>query len=111
MRKKGITIFAVLLICFAFIWIGAIVRCEILTLQYGNEFVELYKQTHMIADVDYLKIIHYNSNKAEVYFVTKHKCGNILKFIKNNNLWAMEDWETIWSQSGSADGFVWPYIR
>ena len=37
--------------------------------------------------------------------------GNILTYKKENGSWYFDRWETVWSRSGSADGFVWPYIR
>ena len=111
MKKKLIVGPIVLLIFFAVIWGSNIVKCEILTLQHKSEFVEQYKQVDVINDVDCMKIINYDDNEAEVYYVSKNKYGNILKFKKHNGVWLMDSWETVWSKSGSADGFIWPHIR
>lgn len=111
MKKKLIIGLIVLLIFLGVIWGSNIIKCEILTLQHKSEFVEQYKQTNIINNVDYLKIISYDDNEATVYYVSKNKHGNILKFKKHNDLWLMDSWDTVWSKSGSADGFIWPYIR
>lgn len=37
---------------------------------------------------------------------------NVIIFEKKNKKWIMESWdETVWSKTGSADGFIWPLIR
>ena len=55
--------------------------------------------------------MEYSKDNARVYYVTENSFGNMISFVKYNNNWDMVNWETIWSKSGSADGFIWPYIR
>lgn len=109
--KKILIILAAIIAPFVILGVGSYVRCEILTARYGQEFSELYKQTNMINKVDYLKVIEYSENNAQVYYVTKNSFGNMITFVKRNNTWDIENWETMWSKSGTAEKFVLPYIR
>ena len=36
--------------------------------------------------------------------------GDVITFVLDDNKWIMEEWNTVWSSSGSADGIQWPYI-
>ena len=67
----------------------------------------------MIGNIEYLKVLNYTSDTAQVYFVSANRTGgNILSFSKLNGKWKYDKWErTVWSKIGSADGFIWPYIR
>ena len=112
MKKILIKIFMVFLTVFLLIWGVSILRCEILTYQYGSQFEKVYLENTMIGDVDYLKILNYTNDTAQVYYVSKNRSsGNILKFHKEKNKWVCSEWNTVWSKSGSADGFIWPYVR
>lgn len=109
--KKIIIMIAVVIAIVVLFWIGSFIRCEILTAKYGQKFSELYELTNMIDKIDYLKVIEYSGDSACVYYVTKYSFGNMITFVNHDNNWDMANWETIWSKSGSADGFIWPYIR
>ena len=95
------------------VWIASLLICENLTMRFGEQFEELYQDYTMISEVDYLKVLKYNDIYAEVYYVTKGACGNIVWFSRNDSqsAWSCVCWDTIWSTSGSAEGLVWPYIR
>lgn len=111
-KKKRIIIILIIIISFfVLFWLGSFIKCEILTARHGQEFSELYKLTNMIDKIDYLKVMEYSEDNARVYYVTENLFGNMISFVKYNNNWDMVNWETIWSKSGSADGFIWPYIR
>ena len=94
-------------------WLLAFIRCEYLTVRYGEQFADAYREHTMIAKPDYLKILRYTENYAEVYYVKKGAGGNVLSFGRTDaqGEWFFVEWETIWSRSGSASDFVWPYIR
>lgn len=96
-----------------FIWVISILKCEILTWQYGSQFETAYRENTMMGDVDYLKVLEYSESSARVYYVSKNRSGgDVLIFSKQNGLWKYDKWEqTVWSKTGSADGFIWPYIR
>lgn len=114
MLKKNI-LFCITAVFFAclLIWITSIVKCEILTYQHGMEFSNLYQSNTMIGEQQYWKVLEYSDTYARVYFVASNRnSGNILTFVRQNGVWVYNSWEeTVWSRSGSADGFVWPYIR
>lgn len=95
------------------IWGLAVLKCEILTFQHGKEFVEVYKENTMMGEIDGLKVLNYSDKFARVYFISKNRMsGDVLIFTRNSEKWIYESWEqTVWSKTGSADGFIWPYIR
>jgi hypothetical protein len=66
-----------------------------------------------VNEAEIFKIISYSDDFARIYCITKNReSGTIHNFIKENNEWKYNQWEGGgWSKSGSADGFVWPYIR
>lgn len=99
--------------CLCLFWVGSILKCEILTLLHGQQFLGLQEQTHMLGESDYLKVLDYSATAARVYYVSSNSSGgDILKFTKQDGNWTFSEWEkTVWSNSGSADDFMWPYIR
>jgi len=72
-------------ICFILIWGVSLIKCEILTYQYGKEFDTIYKANTMMGEIDYLKVLDYSDTSARVYYVSINKSGgDILKFSKKN---------------------------
>lgn len=106
------TLLAVVIL-FAVFWGASILKCEILTACYGEYFEENYKSNTMMGEIDYLKVLDYSGNTARVYYVSKNRaCGDILVFEKRNGQWVYGGWEkTVWSKTGSAEGYMWPYLR
>ena len=80
---------------------------------HGDEFKKGYLQTNMIETIEYLKVMTYSIHKAKVYYVEEDKvAGHMIEFSRDNTgNWEYKKWETVWSTSGSASGFVWPYYR
>lgn len=109
MRKVVTTIFVILLACFLLIWVGTIVKCEILTMRHGSEFL-MFDEVNL---AEKFKILKYNNDFARIYCVSKNRAsGNIFTFRKVGGKWNYDKWEHgVWSKSGTADGFIWPYIR
>lgn len=103
-----VVIFSVLLF-----WAASIIKCEYLTIRYGDQFSTEYAQHTMIAKPDYLKVLKYTDTYAEVYYVKSGAGGDILKFARTDVdfEWEFVEWITVWSKSGSASDFIWPYIR
>jgi hypothetical protein len=103
----------VLIICISTIilisWFFPFVKNEILTSKYGSEFIGLQKVTTMIDDVEYLKVLYYSNETARVYYFDINR-GDILEYIKQDGKWDRTRWNTVWSKTGSADNFEWPYI-
>ena len=110
-KKLILIILLVIISGFITYWVASIVKCEIQTSKYGKEFVGLELQTNMLGSADTLKVLEYSKETAIVYYKEKYG-GDILEFHKENNIWIYKRWlRTVWSKSGSADGFIWPYIR
>lgn len=85
-------------------------QAEILTMKYGDQFTNEYAQTGMIDKIDYFRVIKYNDNFAEVFYVTdSHSSGELVKFQIIEGRWTKVYWNAIWSKTGNADEFKWPY--
>ncbi len=97
-------IVAILLI----IWCASLIKCEVLTSKYFDDFEYAYKSNKMIDNVEYFKVLKCDGETAEVYYVSDTN-GDILKFKKQDNAWVETEWETVWSKNGSASDVVWPY--
>jgi len=103
-----------LLFAFLLFWFGSILKCEILTYKYGAEFAATVNNFNMVS-IDYYKVLKYdyNDHMALIYCVAKGGVGITMSFKENGNGtgWIYIGWKAIWSSSGSADDFIWPYIR
>jgi hypothetical protein len=110
--KKRIIIAVLMIPCiFILIWLGAIVKCEIRTYLHGDEFTDGWKDTNMLAGSDYLKVLAYSDTAARIYYVNDGLGGDIIKFVKKDSKWEIDEWErTVWAKGGSADEFMWPYL-
>jgi hypothetical protein len=49
--------------------------------------------------------LHKNANKKKIVW------DGFISTMQGFSYRIMEEWNTIWSRTGSADGFMWPYIR
>ena len=85
-------------------------RTEILTYQHRATFADLYKQNSMIGNVVRFKVMEYSESQARVYYVDEFG-GYLLYFANIAGQWKFYTWKAIWSKQGSADDFIWPYIR
>ena len=103
----------IIILCPIAYWAISFAQCELLTVQHGQEFKDLYRVNTMIGEQSYLKVLNYSDTYAQVYYVGINRSGgDILGFSKQNDRWVYQKWErTVWSKTGSADDFVWPYIR
>lgn len=101
--------------------IPKLIKCEILTAKYGHEFAdsELYEQSSWIRNVEKLKVLKYDETDATVYYICingtfhngqAHKGGDIASFRRNSSgEWEFVKESTVWSETGTADGYVKPY--
>ncbi len=103
-------IFIVIIVCFVVVWSASILKCEVLTFQHWKEFEGLEESTNMIGNSETVKVLDYSDLSARVYYKNREG-GDILTFEKQDGEWVYNKWETIWSRTGSADDFLWPYIR
>jgi hypothetical protein len=99
----------------ALIWIGSIIRYEILTYQHGDEFTNGYKATNMLDSVSGLKVLTYSSSDANVLYYTYDKeAGGIglanldyISFTKEDGSWKFSDWYNSQRWDGDTQ---WPYL-
>lgn len=111
MKKLRKSIIILLPAIFFIIWAVSLGKCEILTLNHGDEFSEIYKENTMLGKQQYWKVLNYSDIYAEVYYVgVDNSNANILYFKKEDDKWKYYgQWKTVWSNSGSASGVIWPY--
>lgn len=83
---------------------------ELLSLRYG----ELFECTEfeMVDDISYCKVMRYEKEQAQVLYVCKDKLSILVEYEKDNDdEWKAINWKCVWSSSGTADGFIWPFYR
>lgn len=111
MKKKVMLVIVIvaIMIPVAF-WGASLIKCEILTHKYHDDFEQAYKQNTMLGEMEYFKVLSCDENTAEVYYVSKSMTdANVLIFQNNNGVWQEISWKTIWSTSGSASEVIYPY--
>ena len=92
------------------IWGISLIKCEILTAKYYDDFSDAYKQNTMLGEMEYFKVLRCDGKTAEVYYVEKNmSTGTVLTFEKQNGAWVETYWDCIWSDSGSASNVIYPY--
>lgn len=97
-------------------WSISIIHCEIQTRKYTDEYLlEACNSNNMIGHLDTLKVLDYEPySYCKVYGKTRNT-GHIFILLYNGSIeqpsWTVVYWNTIWSDEGSASGFVYPYIR
>lgn len=114
MKRTSLRIFLGALALLVLFWGGSLLRCEVLTHRYGQEFQRAWADHTMIGEQAQCKVLAYTDTYARIYVVEEGRnSGNLLEFTKaeDSTRWDFQSWETVWSATGSADGFLWPYIR
>ena len=108
-KQISLYIIASTFVLFLVIWGTALLKCEILTHKYYNEFEFTYQNNTMLTDVKYFKVLSCDEKSAEVYYISD-STGDILEFKNQGGIWVENEWNTIWSKNGSASNIVWPYL-
>lgn len=111
-NDKRIPLYFILVMLFVFIiaWTYSLIRNEILTHKYYDDFKYAYQSNSMLGDIEYFKVINYDDRTAQIYYVSKNMSdANILSFEKVDGNWVEISWKTVWSSSGSASDVIWPY--
>lgn len=92
-------------------WSCSYIKCEINTLKYGEIFKEMLDSENVYDTTGKIKVIEYSENSAIIYLVSKkYKYGVEFYYKKINGKMERVYDRVIWSK-GSADDFIWPYIR
>ena len=101
----------ILIMLFAVVWGGSLIRCEVLTSKHGAEFTIPDVVTAWFGDDGTAKVISYSSQAAKVYYYSiEDGFAEEIYFIKHGNAWVFDTWGTVWSSTGNADDFMWPYF-
>ena len=102
--------FLATLIAFMVLWLFALMKCEINTNELKDDLPVL-EDIHGEHIYNKVKVLYYNNCYACVYACTDD-CGNLYHLKKGDSgNWEQYEWECVWSRSGSADSFIFPYIR
>lgn len=103
-----------------------------LTKKYGEEFSNLYSENGFYSNIEYLRVLQYRDKKVNIYYLDNdrlkkeltslsndyavvlyieenHSSASLFIFYDEGGQWKLSNWNLIWSTSGSADGFMWPY--
>lgn len=95
---------------FLLIWGAALIRCAYLTRVHYEDFEKAWMQNPMLSAVGDFKVLRCDGETAEVYYIAKdHYSGDVLRFELREGEWIETDWRTVWSETGSASGVIWPY--
>jgi len=101
---------------FVLLWVGSIIKCEILTLMHLDEFNIPSSipegDIYWIGGGGQAKIVEYSNQSAKVYYYYTNDdyFAVAINFTKQDSTWQFGTWKAIWT-SGSADDFLWPYIH
>ena len=116
-------IILVIILGFLFFWVGSLAKVWALTAKHGHEFTHEYLQTGMIDYYGFperVRVMLYSEDAAIVYYSKRNGSrhdlprtglGVLITFTKTEGEWLLDKWDAIWSGSGSADGFIWPFVR
>ncbi len=100
----------VVLALFLVLWLGSLVRCELLTKEYYEDFKSGHLQSGFHDELEYLKVLSCDGTRAEVYYVAgDYANGCVFDFELRDGVWAMTEWSCVWSDYGSASDVIWPY--
>ncbi len=115
MKQKPRYILLGVILTLACIYIGTLVKIEILTLNHKDELIEACKENTMVGDdFDFFKVLDYSEcDFARVYCISSGeyaKMGNVFTLGFTDGEWVEVSWDTKWSTSGTADKTVYPYL-
>jgi len=109
-RNKLLFLIIPILVIPIVIWISSLIKCEILTNKYHDDFAQAYTQNTMLGEMEYFKVLSCDESTAEVYYVSKGMTdANVLTFKHTDGVWQEISWKTIWSTSGGASEVIYPY--
>jgi len=109
-RSKTKLILLILCLLPVVVWVSSLIKCEILTHKYYDDFQYAYENNSMLAEPEYFKVLNCDNETARVYYVSQGKTSaNVLTFQKSNGEWIETEWSTVWSTTGSASEVIYPY--
>ena len=114
MKKRMILVLVLILLLEP--WIVSLVHCELLTAKYADaHMLEAINAYQAYVEIDTLKVLDYKPHSYCRVYGKSEEAGNVFILTydlgENQNNWNVVHWDTVWSKTGSADGFIWPYMR
>ncbi len=122
MMKKKISIaVAICVVIPVFIWGGALVKNGILTATHKEEIenLQFLEAEEPLPEFDWYRITSYSDSTIKIYYVNtydkgtdrEYNVGGEITFCKKADGWYHTDLaeSILWSGSGSADHYIWPY--
>ena len=132
MKKKWYVVAAMIIALFLIYLAVPYFRVGNLTKKYGSEFLNRYSENGFYGDIEYLKVFQYRDEKINIpyldntrlreelidlsddhavilYVEENHSSASLFVFCDESGQWKLSSWNLIWSKSGTADGFMWPY--
>ena len=104
-------LFCLIIVSILLCWSYSYIKCEINTSKYSKIFKEILDNENMYDTTGKIKVIEYSEQSAKIYLTSKkYKYGVELCYKNINGEMKRVSDKVIWSQ-GSADDFIWPYIR
>lgn len=99
------------------IWTGTLAKNRILTELHRDEIASLeFYESEPLPEFEWYRILSYSETEIEIYYVNKFgdsTFGGIVnyRYLPNINMWSHNytGYDCLWSTSGSADNFIWPY--
>lgn len=107
---KKVIFFIVLLLLI--IWVSEIIKNEVYTIKYGEQFENIPALTENVGPCEYFKVIDYRGDAARLYYITSYEpnpTGNVVILEYYDGSWHYVGQHTVWSTMGSADEAIWPY--
>ena len=103
-------ILMIIAISFMLIWIFSLIKCEVLTYKYHDDFEYAYQENDMLGNMEYFKVLSVSKDTARVYYVSENmSSAHVLYFENIDRQWKEVEWHTVWAKSGSASGVIFPY--
>lgn len=95
--KKMLKMILIVIVVQLLLWGYALVKCEILTHIYYDDFKHAYAQNTMLGDIEYFKVLNCNGNIAEVYYIGEGmSSGDVLSF----EIMMVYGWKQLGAQFG-----------
>lgn len=121
MKKRIVIAIAICAFLPVLVWGGVLTKNSILTEIHKDkiENMQFVAYEEPLPKFDWYRITSYSDEKVEIYYVntvgadtgTQYKIGGKITCTKTANGWTHTDMinSILWSGSGSADEYVWPY--
>ena len=94
------------------VWVFCLACCELFTAFWGEELMQMQDCPSILRSPEYIKVLTYRKDAAKVYYVEEEMAGgHVLSLEKNDGVWSLKEWNTIWSGvGGSASDVIFPYV-